>query len=237
MILANNMGFTYTLSVDEKKTVDNLNKFITNTFGKNGLKIPIQLDIKSEFNTQQVQDIQKKLDSLYKGKLKLNVAVSINMNSITKTAINKAQAKLDSFAEKLTMKVDLQISDEALSKFSTSLSIFKEMNKELSAIQTKLNNFNKKITINIGNIDLDSQYKKVEASAKEIEKTNNSVVDSIRTQLVQQNKTLSNLKQQLELKAKEQRMEEEKLEAMKKGQTIAENSKFDVKDSKQKIDS
>jgi DNA repair exonuclease SbcCD ATPase subunit len=230
------MGFTYTLSVDEKKTVDNLNKFITNTFGKNGLKIPIQLDIKSDFNTQQVQDIQKKLDSLYKGKLKLNVAVSINMDSITKTAINKAQTKLDSFAEKLTMKVDLQISDEALSKFSTSLSIFKEMNKELGSIQTKLNNFNKKISINIGNIDLDGQYKKVEGTTKEIEKTNNAVVDKIREQLIQQNKTLSNLKQQLNAKAEEKRLEEEKVEAMKKAQSIAEKSKSDVKDSKQKLD-
>ena len=44
----NNLGFEYTLNVNEKATRQNLNTFIKNTFGegKNAkLSVPIKLDI------------------------------------------------------------------------------------------------------------------------------------------------------------------------------------------------
>ena len=238
MILANNLHFTYTLSVNEKKTQKNLTDFINKTMGgkDGGLKIPVTLDIKSTFNSEAIKDVQNKINTAYKNKLHIGVKLKINYDSITQTELNKIQTKLNSKVNSLFLNVDLQLSDHTIAKFATSLGIFKELNNELGEIQKKLGSFNKKITINIGNIGVGDSFKAVEGSMANIEKRTIAVNASLKEQLDIQTKTLSALKENLNAKKEEIDLAKKELEQRKEIKKVVDQTKTDHEEIKKRID-
>ena len=238
MILANNLHFTYTLSVNEKKTQKNLTDFINKTMGgkDGGLKIPVTLDIKSTFNSEAIKDVQNKINTAYKNKLHIGVNLKINYDSITQTELNKIQTKLNSKVNSLFLNVDLQLSDHTIAKFATSLDIFKEINNELGEIQKKLGSFNKKITINIGNIGVGDSFKAVEGSMANIEKRTVAVNASLKEQLHIQTKTLSTLKENLNAKKEEIDLAKKELEQRKDIKKVIDQTKTDHEEIKKRID-
>ena len=69
----NNLGFEYTLNVNEKATRQNLNTFIKNTFGegKNAkLSVPIKLDISNSIKDIDFKRLQKDIEDRQTGKTK-----------------------------------------------------------------------------------------------------------------------------------------------------------------------
>ena len=238
MILANNLHFTYTLSVNEQKTQKNLTEFINKTMGgkDGGLKIPVTLDIKSTFNSEAIRDTQNKINTAYKNKLHVGVNLKINYDSITQTELNNIQTKLNSRINSLFLNVDLQLSDYTIAKFATSLGIFKELNNELDEIQKKLGNFNKKITINIGNIGVGDSFKAVEGSMANIEKRTIAVNAGLKEQLYIQTKTLSTLKENLNAKKEEIDLAKKELEQRKDIKKVIDQTKTDHEEIKKRID-
>lgn len=236
MTLANNLGFTYTLSVNEKATQANLDKFIKKTLGgKDGLKIPIQLDVKSSLNLDQLKDIQKKINSTYRGKLNLNVKLKLDTDSISQTVLRNAQAKLNEQANRLFLNVDLKLSEQTMAKFGASLAIFKEVNRELEDMQKRLGSFNKKININIGTISGQEAYKDIEQSMSNIEGMTKDVNLSLQSQLDLHTKTLNTLKETLKTKAQEIDLAKAELEATKETNKLKENHKNTSKEINEKI--
>lgn len=238
MILANNLHFTYTLSVNEKKTQKNLTDFINKTMGgkDGGLKIPVTLDIKSTFNSEAIKDVQNKINTAYKNKLHIGVKLKINYDSITQTELNKIQTKLNSKVNSLFLNVDIQLSDHTIAKFATSLGIFKELNNELGEIQKKLGSFNKKITINIGNVGVGDSFKAVEGSMANIEKRTIAVNAGLKEQLDIQTKTLSTLKENLNAKKEEIDLAKKELEQRKDIKKVVDQTKTDHEEIKKRID-
>ena len=238
MILANNLHFTYTLSVNEQKTQKNLTEFINKTMGgkDGGLKIPVTLDIKSTFNSEAIRDTQNKINTAYKNKLHVGVNLKINYDSITQTELNNIQTKLNSRVNSLFLNVDLQLSDYTIAKFATSLSIFKELNNELGEIQKKLGSFDKKITIKIGNIGVGDSFKAVEGSMANIEKRTIAVNASLKEQLYIQTKTLSTLKENLNAKKEEIDLAKKELEQRKDIKKVIDQTKTDHEEIKKRID-
>ena len=238
MILANNLHFTYTLSVNEQKTQKNLTEFINKTMGgkDGGLKIPVTLDIKSTFNSEAIRDTQNKINTAYKNKLHVGVNLKINYDSITQTELNSIQTKLNSRINSLFLNVDLQLSDYTIAKFATSLGIFKELNNELGEIQKKLGSFDKKITIKIGNIGVGDSFKAVEGSMANIEKRTIAVNASLKEQLYVQTKTLGTLKENLNAKKEEIDLAKKELEQRKDIKKVIDQTKTDHEEIKKRID-
>ena len=238
MILANNLHFTYTLSVNEQKTQKNLTDFINKTMGgkDGGLKIPVTLDIKSTFNSEAIKDVQNKINTAYKNKLHIGVNLKINYDSITQTELNKIQTKLNSRVNSLFLNVDLQLSDYTIAKFATSLNIFKELNNELGEIQKKLGSFDKKITIKIGNIGVGDSFKAVEGSMANIEKRTIAVNAGLKEQLYIQTKTLNTLKENLNAKKEEIDLAKKELEQRKDIKKVIDQTKTDHEEIKKRID-
>lgn len=237
MTLANNLGFTYTLNVNEKATQDNLNKFITKTLGgKDGLKLPIQLDIKSSFNADQIKDIQTKINQTYKGKLNLDVKLKINTDSITTTALRQAQNKLNEKAEKLFMNVDLNIPDSTIAKFAKSSNIFKDLNGELEDVQDKLGSFNKSISLNFDNHGLKDSFAEIEGATARVNKQTQGTTEELEKQLLINKRKLESLQHSLGVKQKEIDLADKELEIILEAEKARAKSQQTIKETNAKIE-
>lgn len=236
MNLANNLGFTYTLSVNERATQDNLNKFIKQTLGgKDGLKIPVQLDIKSSFNKDQIKEVQDRLKRVYKDKLSLDIKLKLDTSSITATALRKAQTKLDEQAGKLFMNVDLDVKESTLANFSKSLGVFKELNEELEQTQSKLGKFNRSVNVNFDNYGLKDGVADIgEATAKFHAKTVDTTAE-LEKQLTLHQKKLESLQNALNVKQKEIELAQEELKVAKQSQEARKKANETITNASDRI--
>lgn len=236
MNLANNLGFTYTLSVNERATQDNLNKFIKQTLGgKDGLKIPVQLDIKSSFNTDQIKEVQDRLKRVYKDKLSLDIKLKLDTSSITATALRKAQTKLDEQAGKLFMNVDLDVKESTLANFSKSLGVFKELNEELEQTQSKLGKFNRSINVNFDNYGLKDGVADIREATAKFHATTVDTTAELEKQLTLHQKKLESLQNALNVKQKEIELAQEELKVAKQSQEARKKANETITNASDRI--
>lgn len=123
--MAKKLGFTYTLSVDEKQSTANLKQSIKNIQQKNNnLSIPVNLKLNTSIPREMITSAN---EALKKKNLSLSVGLKINAKSITNSTISEAQKILNEKNKQLTMNVGLRIDEKALKKIETINSSFKEI--------------------------------------------------------------------------------------------------------------
>ena len=123
--MAKKLGFTYTLSVDEKQSTTNLKQSIKNIQQKNSnLSVPVNLKLNTTIPREMMTAAN---EALKKKNLSLSVGLKINPKSITNATISEAQKVLDDKNKKLAMTVGLKIDEKALKKMETLNNAFKEM--------------------------------------------------------------------------------------------------------------
>ena len=186
--MANNLGFSYSLSVDEQATKTNLNTFIKNFFGEKGkakLSVPIKLDI-----TDGISDIN--LDKVQR-----------DINRITKDAL------------KVKAKVDLQIDTKAINTLTNTVEVMQTLNKEVDKLKDGMKELGKSLTINFGNISLDGQLDGVLETSKKINEENKETELSLEEQLKLQKRILEEKRKQIKQTKDEIESERERLELSK----------------------
>ena len=186
--MGNNLGFSYSLSVDEQATKTNLNTFIKNFFGEKGkakLSVPIKLDI-----TDGISDIN--LDKVQR-----------DINRITKDAL------------KVKAKVDLQIDTKAINTLTNTVEVMQTLNKEVDKLKDGMKELGKSLTINFGNISLDGQLDGVLETSKKINEENKETELSLEEQLKLQKRILEEKRKQIKQTKDEIESERERLELSK----------------------
>ena len=186
--MASNLGFSYSLSVDEQATKTNLNTFIKNFFGEKGkakLSVPIKLDI-----TDGISDIN--LDKVQR-----------DINRITKDAL------------KVKAKVDLQIDTKAINTLTNTVEVMQTLNKEVDKLKDGMKELGKSLTINFGNISLDGQLDGVLETSKKINEENKETELSLEEQLKLQKRILEEKRKQIKQTKDEIESERERLELSK----------------------
>ena len=91
--MATKLGFTYTLSVDEKQSTTNLKQSIKNIQQKNSnLSVPVNLKLNTTIPREMITSAN---EALKKKNLSLSVGLKINAKSITNNTISEAQKILN----------------------------------------------------------------------------------------------------------------------------------------------
>ena len=153
----NNLGFEYTLNVNERATRQNLNTFIRNTFGegKNAkLSVPIKLDISNSIRDIDFKRIQKDIDDNVGNSLKVKAKIVIDTNNIK----NQLTSKIGEIEKDLKFKVGLEIDSSAINLISGTVDVMKTLNAEIDKVKDNMKQLGKNLTINIGDVHLGKQY-------------------------------------------------------------------------------
>ena len=130
--MATKLGFTYTLSVDEKQSTTNLKQSIKNIQQKNSnLSVPVNLKLNTTIPREMITSAN---EALKKKNLSLSVGLKINAKSITNNTISEAQKILNEKNKQLAMTVGLKIDEKALTKVKEINNVFKETKSTLNDI-------------------------------------------------------------------------------------------------------
>ena len=210
----NNLGFEYTLNVNERATRQNLNTFIRNTFGegKNAkLSVPIKLDISNSIKDIDFKRIQKDIDANVGNNLKVKAKIVIDTNSI-KTQLT---SKISEIEKNLSFKVGLEIDPSAINLISGTVDVMKTLNAEIDKVKDNMKELNKNLTINIGDVHLGKQYDEILETSKEIKEENKETEASLEEQLDIQKRILQEKRNQMKQTEKDIKSEEKRLNLAK----------------------
>lgn len=186
-----NLGFTYTLNVNERATEANLKTFITNTFGQETnpkLKAPIKLD----FGANLSQALAEAQETITKGMGgKLTVPVGITLGDIDSDMINKVQAELNRYTNKLSLTIGTQIATPASADISQSDDKIEQ--KKLEVLKSQTNELLKQKQF------VDSMAKTKSQSTSNANKPEKEAVDILQKRIALENKALQQAHQQKSL--------------------------------------
>lgn len=186
-----NLHFTYNLSVNEKSTLDNLDTFIKKNFGgKDGLAVPIKLDIKNAITQQDIQSIQRQLDTQYANKLSLTANLKVNKSDIQ----TQAQTALDQASKNLKIKVGAELDLGVIEGIAELSSMVDTITSEVSRLKQNIGSIGKDL-----GIDLNAQQTERQLDAM-LEKSERMIKAS---------------EQSLQITAKELEQTKEKLNSLK----------------------
>ena len=123
--MATKLGFTYTLSVDEKQSATNLKQSIKNIQQKNSnLSVPVNLKLNTTIPREMINAAN---ETLKKKSLSLTVGLKLNPKSITNNVISEAQKVLNEKNNKLSLTVGLKLDTKTFTKLEKINAEFKEM--------------------------------------------------------------------------------------------------------------
>ena len=177
----NNLGFEYTLNVNEKATRQNLNTFIKNTFGegKNAkLSVPIKLDISNSIKDIDFKRLQKDIDNNVQNNLKVKAKIEVDIANVR----NQIQSQMKNIQKDLKFKVGLEIDPSAINLISGTVDVMKTLNAEIDKVKNNMKELNKNLTINIGDVHLGKQYDEILETSKEIKQENKETEASLEEQ-------------------------------------------------------
>ena len=220
--MANNLGFEYTLNVNERATKQNLNTFIRNTFGegKNAkLSVPIKLDISNSIRDIDFKAIQRDIDDNKQNNLKVKAKIVIDTSSIK----NQLTSKISEIEKNLSFKVGLEIDSSAINLISGTVDVMKTLNAEIDKVKNNMKELGKNLTINIGDVHLGKQYTEILETSKEIKEENKETEASLEEQLNIQKRILEEKRNQMKQTEKDIKAEKDRLDLAK--QRKANNDK------------
>ena len=238
--MANNLHFKYQLSVDDTKSKASLDNFIKKHLGgKEGLHIPIVLDIKEMIGNVSLRDVQNALDAKLGSKngtptLKVKVGFDFHVDD---QVIKNAQNALDQSSKKLKMNVDFEFSDASVNKSLTTLAIFKGINSELEKIQTNMKGaFGGRLSIQVDTAAVESASDKVAQILKSMEGDNGKVILSLEDQLYLQREQLKMMQQMRSNKLDELEAARQELEVKKKlGNVTSDAARQEAQELKKQL--
>ena len=238
--MANNLHFKYQLSVDDTKSKASLDNFIKKHLGgKEGLHIPIVLDIKEMIGNVNLRDVQNALDAKLGSKngtptLKVKVGFDFHVDD---QVIKNAQNALDQSSKKLKMNVDFEFSEATINKSLTTLAIFKGINSELEKIQRNMGGaFNTRLSVKVDTDAMESAQERVTQILKSMEGTDGKIVLSLEDQLYLQQEQLKLTKEMRSNKLDELEAAKKELDLKKKlGGATSDAARQEAKELRQKI--
>ena len=210
----NNLGFEYTLNVNEKATRQNLNTFIRNTFGegKNAkLSVPIKLDISNSIRDIDFKRLQKDIDNNVQNNLKVKAKIEVDIANVR----NQIQSQMKNIQKDLKFKVGLEIDPSAINLIAGTVDIMKTLNAEIDKVKDNMKELNKNLTINIGDVHLGKQYDEILETSKEIKEENKETEASLEEQLNIQKRILEEKRNQMKQTEKDIKAEKDRLDLAK----------------------
>ena len=212
--MANNLGFEYTLNVNERATRQNLNTFIRNTFGegKNAkLSVPIKLDISNSIKDIDFKRIQKDIDNNVQNNLKVKAKIEVDIANVR----NQIQSQMRNIQKDLKFKVGLEIDPSAINLIAGTVDVMKTLNAEIDKVKNNMKELNKNLTINIGDVHLGKQYDEILETSKEIKQENKETEASLEEQLNIQKRILEEKRNQMKQTEKDIKAEKDRLDLAK----------------------
>lgn len=212
--MANNLGFEYTLNVNEKATKQNLNAFIKNTFGegKNAkLSVPIKIDISNSISDIDFKRLQKDIDNNVQNNLKVKAKIEVDVANIR----NQIQSQMKNIQKDLKFKVGLEIDPSAINIIAGTVDVMKTLNAEIDKVKNNMKELNKNLTINIGDVHLGKQYDEILQTSKEIKDENKETEASLEEQLNIQKRILEEKRNQMKQTEKDIKAEKDRLDLAK----------------------
>ena len=210
----NNLGFEYTLNVNEKATRQNLNTFIKNTFGegKNAkLSVPIKLDISNSIKDIDFKRLQKDIDNNVQNNLKVKAKIEVDIANVR----NQIQSQMRNIQKDLKFKVGLEIDPSAINLIAGTVDVMKTLNAEIDKVKNNMKELNKNLTINIGEVHLGKQYDEILETSKEIKEENKETEASLEEQLNIQKRILEEKRNQMKQTEKDIKAEKDRLDLAK----------------------
>lgn len=187
-----NLHFTYNLSVNEKSTLDNLNTFIKKNFGgKDGLAVPIKFDIKNAITQQDIQSIQRQLDTQYANKLSLTANLKVNKSDIQ----TQAQTALDQASKNLKIKVGAELDLGVIEGIAELSSMVDTITSEVSRLKQNIGSIGKDLGIDLNAQQTERQLDAMLEKSERMIKANEQSLQITARELEQTKEKLNSLKE------------------------------------------